>query len=721
MLGVGLDVSEGIHKKHHRISLAGGHVGVRPGKAESPGDVDAVGGRHVRLPPGTSGARFGPHRPDSLRGTTHLPAPRPAGPVKPGIPWRIVRDVQRTEVHGADALTHGTGSRSRRCRPSTAMRSLLSCSHDSARCMSRGRTDAGDASENLPVETEQPAQSCRRHFVGCEFIQGAKEQTVIRTVTSAAIPENLVADGVRVVALEEFATTWAVQRPRFAWLLGAGASASAGVPLASSIRDQLLVDRYAAVHKLVRQDLDETDPALLERVHTFFDDANDMPPLGSPSDYSAAFDLCLPEPAARKALLQQLIDGARPGFAQRVFGGLIVAGACDLVITTNFDRLAEKSFAEAQRAGTDLNTDLSRELNVAGLDSTARATTALQNREWPLVLNLHGDFREKRLMNTDTELREQDATLRQFVVDASRQFGLVVSGYSGRDESVMTMLDEAANVPGGWPHGIWWLTRPGEEPAAAVQEFLRSAATNNVSATVVVAPSFDETMTALSRQVVVDGAMREYLNRLHPKPKVSPAALPTTTRKWPVLRFNALPIFEASVTVTRVQIPSEWRRGDVRRAFLPRSEWPIVVNGPGEVLCLGDPAAALACLRADPTLASQGEPGAASEVALDLLADHAPFHYQTLMLQLLGRAVAESTPVRMRTTGNGAPELIIEGPHEGEPQQFTTIRTKLNHAYGGPLIRVPRTEVRQDPAGSRPTLGRDGRALVSTAKPAGTG
>jgi hypothetical protein len=292
----------------------------------------------------------------------------------------------------------------------------------------------------------------------------------VSTADAATALDALVADGVRLVTLGEFSTTWAVQRPRFAWLLGAGGSASAGVPLASSIRDRLLFDRYAAVHQLVRQDLDETDPALVERVHTFFDDANGMPPLGSSGDYSAAFELCLPESSAPKALLQNLIDGAKPGFAQRVFGGLIVSGACDLVITTNFDRLVEKSVAEAHRAGTDLNQDLGRELNVAGLDSTARATTALQNHQWPLVLNLHGDFREKRLMNTDDELRTQEDALRRFVVDAGRQFGLVVSGYSGRDESVMDMLTEAATVPDGWPHGIWWLTRPRRDPCTQRQD-----------------------------------------------------------------------------------------------------------------------------------------------------------------------------------------------------------------------------------------------------------
>jgi hypothetical protein len=508
----------------------------------------------------------------------------------------------------------------------------------------------------------------------------------VSTADASTAVDALVADGVRLVTLEEFATTWAVQRPRFAWLLGAGTSASAGVPLASSVRDRLLFDRYAAVHQLVRQDLDETDPAMVERVHTFFDDANGMPPMGSAGDYSAAFELCLPEPSARKALLQQLIEGAKPGFAQRVFGGLVVSGACDLVITTNFDRLVEKSVAEAQRAGTDLKQDLGRELNVAGLDSTARATAALQNHQWPLVLNLHGDFREKRLMNTDDELRTQEGALRRFVVDASRQFGLVVSGYSGRDESVMDMLIQAATVPDGWPHGIWWLIRPRETPAPSVEALLRAAAANNVSTTLVVAPSFDETMTALSRQVTVDDAMRQYFNRLHPKPRSVPAALPRNRQNWPVLRFNALPLLEASVTATRVVIPGAWRRSEVRRAFRPREEWPIVVSGPGEVLCLGKPEAALRCLRADPNLAERGTPGPVEEVELDLLAPDAPRHHQNLVLQLLGRAVAEVAPVRMRVTGGGSPDLILEGSHDGEPADFQRIRTRMNRAYEGSLF-----------------------------------
>ena len=64
-----------------------------------------------------------------------------------------------------------------------------------------------------------------------------------------------------VVELGAFARAWAVEGRRVAWLLGAGASASAGVPTAAQIVDDLLLRLYAAAHRLVRQAIELTDPA----------------------------------------------------------------------------------------------------------------------------------------------------------------------------------------------------------------------------------------------------------------------------------------------------------------------------------------------------------------------------------------------------------------------------------------------------------------------------
>ncbi len=502
---------------------------------------------------------------------------------------------------------------------------------------------------------------------------------------SSALPDELGAAGVTLHDLTDLATVWASQKQRFAWFLGAGVSASAGVPLASSIRDKLLVDRYAAEHGLVRQHVDAADPAFIDRVHGYYDGKNGMPPIGSDSDYSAAFELCLPDAAARKAELIAAIGRARPGFGQRVFGGLIVSGACDLAITTNFDRLIEQGVQEAQRTGTDAGSDQGRELNVAGLDSQLRAVTARQEREWPLVVKLHGDFREKRLMNTDAELQQQDATLRQFVVDVSREFGLIVSGYSGRDQSVMEMLNETATIPEAWPFGVWWCIRPGSSLPSAVTDFLKLAAASGVATHVVVAKSFDETMTALSRQVTVDAAMRAYFDSLHPKPRTIPAALPAPTRHWPVLRFNALPILDATATVARVTVGTEWTRRHVHRALRPRSEWPVVVSGPGEILCLADPQQAMSALTTYAAGMRLPPPEGATLQQCDLIASGAPFHHRKLLIQLFAHALQQTRPVWVTSDRRGNVDVVVSVANDRDRREYQPMRRSLREAYEADL------------------------------------
>ncbi|MCW2623790.1 SIR2 family protein [Mycobacterium sp.] len=282
--------------------------------------------------------------------------------------------------------------------------------------------------------------------------------------------DQLARANVSVHQLSDFVSMWATQRASFAWFLGAGISASAGVPTATAVRDRLLCDRYAVEHQLVRQALDESDPAVLERVQQYYDGQNGMPPLGSDNDYSAAFELVIPDKATRKRYLEQLFEGTQPGFGHRILGGLLLAGHCDLVITTNFDPLIEQGFVDALRRGTDAGQQVQRELDVAGLESSVRAQVAFQSRRWPLAVKLHGDFRERSLMNTEPELREQDSELRRFVIDVSRTFGIVVSGYSGRDASVMDMFRATAAIADAWPHSFWWIVRSADSVPDSVRD-----------------------------------------------------------------------------------------------------------------------------------------------------------------------------------------------------------------------------------------------------------
>ena len=63
---------------------------------------------------------------------------------------------------------------------------------------------------------------------------------------------------------------------------------------------------------------------LVKRVDDYYDGRIGMPRLGSEYDYSAAFELVIPDEAARKHYWEQLFEGARAGFGHRVPGGLLM-------------------------------------------------------------------------------------------------------------------------------------------------------------------------------------------------------------------------------------------------------------------------------------------------------------------------------------------------------------------------------------------------------------
>jgi len=355
----------------------------------------------------------------------------------------------------------------------------------------------------------------------------------------------------RVVQLSVFARAWAVQPARFAWLLGAGASAAAGVPTAARVMDDLLVRMYAGDFNVVRQSIDADDPAILARIRAHYDGVNGLPKFGTPSDYSAVFEKAMPDEATRIAYLRQLFSECTPCYGQRVLGATITTGLTDLVLTTNFDSLIQMAATEAYASAGRVK----RMLTVSGLQSTGRASTAISNSQWPALVKLHGDFQESKLKNLSSELQSQDQTYRQFVIDASRRFGLAVAGYSGRDQSVMDMLRIASEQPNAWPAGLWWLVRDPTHLSKSVLTVLDSASKAGVAVWVVHAENFDETMGMLADQADLEPSVRAYVNGLRPRGVVSDVPLPTGyTDDFPVLRLNALPIVSAPTRVLHVGV-----------------------------------------------------------------------------------------------------------------------------------------------------------------------
>ncbi len=343
-----------------------------------------------------------------------------------------------------------------------------------------------------------------------------------------------------------------VQGGHLAWLIGAGASAMSGIPTAGQLSVRFKHQLYCDAHGLDVQDIDPTDRRTRGLIEDYFDGANGLPARGDTDEYAVAFERVYPSADVRADVIAELCRGTAPNYGHYVLAALMATNRLSVVFTTNFDDLIETAVFSVFDGMTPRPTVV-----VADLGDPSKAVRAFQKNTWPLVAKIHGDFRSARLKNTADELRTQDDEMRHVLQTACAQFGLVVVGYSGRDDSVMTVLREALAQPASYPSGIVWCYRPTDPPTPAVVSFLRDAQNTGRAVAAVAVDNFVELAGAIERAIQLPASMRTLLEHKRPSPVVTSAPLPTgPTQKYPVLRFNALP-----VTI----LPAELRRVDERR------------------------------------------------------------------------------------------------------------------------------------------------------------
>lgn len=119
-----------------------------------------------------------------------------------------------------------------------------------------------------------------------------------------------------------------------------------------------------------------------------------------------------------------------------------------------------------------------------------------QPRKGELVcVSLHGDYRYDWLRNTPDELQAQDSQLRDALVAHVTHSPLIVSGYSGRDESLLDALREAYSEEGNG--SLYWCGY-GNEISSQVADLITLARSRNRTAHFVPSEGFDDLMGRLS-------------------------------------------------------------------------------------------------------------------------------------------------------------------------------------------------------------------------------
>ena len=346
----------------------------------------------------------------------------------------------------------------------------------------------------------------------------------------------------RTIGQDDFARRFSLRGPNLMWLLGAGASNAAGLPTANDLVMEFKRRLYVSQSGQSVRTGDLAEPAIRNRIEAHVESLG-LPESGDPDEYAAFFEAAFPDEADRAKFIDGQLREAKPSYGHMALASLMSAGLCRLVWTTNFDTLVADACAAAFGTTGSLTT--------ATLDAPELARHTISGERWPLEVKLHGDFRSHRLKNTGDELRRQDHELRRMLVDCADRFGLVVAGYSGRDDSVMSALQEGLAKPKPYPAGLFWLQRDGSRPVARVEELLNRAVEAGVDAALVEIESFDEAMRGLAN--LCDEVDKEALSVLALDRRYwSPAPRSPGQGTWPVVRLNALPLLEVPTHCRRV-------------------------------------------------------------------------------------------------------------------------------------------------------------------------
>ncbi|MFC5849356.1 SIR2 family protein [Deinococcus petrolearius] len=239
----------------------------------------------------------------------------------------------------------------------------------------------------------------------------------------------------------------------YALLLGSGMSRAAGIPTAWGIVEDLM--------RQVAQASGVTPVPEGKALHTWY-----ATTFGVEASYSELITKLEPTSAGQRNLLRSYFEREdeegqllphEPSRAHRAIARLCQAGVVRVIVTTNFDRLAEQALAEV---GV-IPTVISNELEIEAAPPLVHGGV--------FVLKLHGDYVKDDVRNSVDDLETYPERLRAYLERVLDEFGLIVCGWSGEwDRALRHSLLQTPNRR----YPLVWSAY--SEPSAAARELIEA-------------------------------------------------------------------------------------------------------------------------------------------------------------------------------------------------------------------------------------------------------
>lgn len=274
----------------------------------------------------------------------------------------------------------------------------------------------------------------------------------------------------------------------YAFLIGAGTSK----PIPSDIEtaNELVEIWQKNCYKCVHQE--ERDPSK-DEIKEWARSQEEDDGIEERGNYGYWFERFLPDQEARRKYIQDRVEGADPTTGHLVLASMMSnrrgSQYVPLTMTPNFDDLLLNAFylLSAERPQVVSHEALVPELQFTSDD--------------PAILKLHGDYLYEPL-NIESETGELDAPMSEALERTVDEYGLIVVGYSGRDDSIMSILEDAEFSD----RGLYWCVKKPEEDdeADTVEEKISDRVADLVRETggeVVSIEGFNSLMSQFSRQI----------------------------------------------------------------------------------------------------------------------------------------------------------------------------------------------------------------------------
>ena len=297
--------------------------------------------------------------------------------------------------------------------------------------------------------------------------------------------------------LDAFVRSIGVRRgTSMAILLGAGASVSSKMPSAQKCiwewkRSIFLTNNPGLEDQFTELSL----PGISQRIQRWLDTQGRFPTEGAREEYGFYIRECFPIPDNRRAYFQDKVRDARPHIGYQALCHLALGNLINSVWSTNFDGLAARAAALFSLTTLEI-----------GIDSQQRLPRSPAQGEF-LCVSLHGDYRYDALKNTTEELQTQEDGLRKALIEEARTKTLIVSGYSGRDHSIMSALHQAYIKPG--PGALFWCGYNNQNPPEHVTALISQARNHGREAYYVATNGFDDLMTRLALHCLKGEQLKE--------------------------------------------------------------------------------------------------------------------------------------------------------------------------------------------------------------------